>query len=70
MTYQIDKNIPIPEINQANNVKYPWSDMEVGDSFFCWSKSVKAAASSHKKRTGMCFTVRSEGDGYRVWRTS
>ena len=29
MTYTIDKNVPRPERS-----KYPWDDMESGDSFF------------------------------------
>ncbi len=30
---KIDKNVAIPEWPFNRNLKYPWADMEVGDSF-------------------------------------
>jgi hypothetical protein len=36
MTIKIEKNVAIPKINVGggNQRKYPWYEMEVGDSFF------------------------------------
>ena len=30
---QIESNIPVPNPGTGGNRKYPWRDMEVGDSF-------------------------------------
>lgn len=32
--FAIEKNIPQPKYTGGRKAKYPWKDMEVGDSFF------------------------------------
>lgn len=68
MIFTVDKEVPVPP---HGNAKYPFGDMEVGDSFYAKMKrnTVASAASVHGKRSGMKFIVRNEGDGVRVWRT-
>lgn len=64
---KIDKGVPIPP-RRAGAHKYPWYDMEIGDSFFTEEEKVRAAASKIGPRTGHRYATRAEGDGYRVWR--
>ena len=65
---RIDKNIPIP----AAKSKYPFREMEVGDSFLCPKESGKniysAAGQANARIKGRRFIVRKTDDGYRVWR--
>lgn len=64
---KIDKNIPYP-------VKYPFADMEVGDSFLVPAlvkrSAVTVYAGRYGKEHGMKFTVRVMPDRtLRCWRT-
>ena len=64
---KIQKGVPIP----PPRGKYPWGDMEVGDSFVTERKGISARAAGYAKRdgTGKEVRVRSQGDGTaRVWR--
>lgn len=74
--YKIEKSIPKPTKRQP---KYPFADMEVGDSFFVGetgaaiqSRLSSSAAYRGKKGQGV-FTVQKDVtdgiDGYRIWRT-
>ena len=71
--YKIEKNIPIGVVNQT---KYPFSKMEVGDSFFVKGDkkkitAVTVAATTYKKNTeGTNFISRRNESGVRVWRTA
>ena len=58
---EIEKGIPIP----PKRGRYPWNNMEVGDSFFAIER---VAASWASRRHGRRFSMRREGDGWRVWR--
>lgn len=73
---KIDKNVPFPQ-HLLRQMKYPFDQMEVGDSFFApmqdprnISGSVAAAKKKHPKR-GFTTEGRFEGNffGVRVWRT-
>lgn len=70
--YKITKDVPIPTTAHSGRqaTKYPFPDMEIGDSFFANipSQKLSSAAINYGKRYGMRFTVRKEGDGSRVWR--
>ena len=73
MGINIEKNKPIPE--KGRRGKYPWPDMEIGDSFlaisrhaafgslFNYNKNMKA---KRKKQIGI--ETKAEGNGCRVWR--
>jgi hypothetical protein len=73
LKFVIDKSIPLPGVRIRTVGKYPFGDMEVGDSFeFDESrqKSVRAASSSFAKYHGKQFTVscrKGTGKG-RCWR--
>lgn len=66
---KVDKNIPIPT---SKYTKYPYGEMEVGDSFFVKIEREKiySSSSQYGKRHNAKFSVRKEADGYRVWRIS
>lgn len=75
MTFEIEKNIPITSKRQKARIsKYPFEQMEVGDSLFAegyisGKKLVQAASNYVAKRgAGKKFTSRSIDGGYRVWR--
>jgi len=75
---KIEKNIPIPEVHSKH--KYPWPDMEVGDSVFIEAEKgqslfnlkriVGPAARYYGEKTGKQFKalLDHEANGVRVWR--
>ena len=68
---EIEKGIPLPTRGAVRR-KYPWAEMEVGDSFaakFSSAGSAYATAKTGGLRNNMKFTARRiEGDEYRIWR--
>ena len=69
----IDKNIPIPTNGTAGAPhKYPWRDMEVGDSFYVNGPTRRDSLSQCSSRAariyGRKFSIRKENCGFRVWR--
>ena len=75
----IEKGIPVPPprhgTSQSNaaRTKYPWADMDIGDSFLVRDKSQNAmatTASYHAKKLGRNFRAANVEGGVRVWRVS
>jgi hypothetical protein len=67
MTFQIEKNVPLP-----TKTMYPFMEMHVGDSVLIPGKkrqSVAMAIHNAQLRTGARFATRQTDDGVRVWRT-
>lgn len=70
----IDKNVPVPPRiggrPGGRPTKYPWLDMEIGDSFRTSGKrnSIGAAVAWATKQYGRKFVTRREDDGVRIWR--
>ncbi len=66
---KIQKGVPIPPAIRLGR-KYPWYEMEVGDSFYTPVKrqSFSQQLAIHNNRDGKHFIARSEGKGTRVWR--
>lgn len=72
----IEKNVPVPP--GAGRVgRYPWAEMEVGDSFFVQAIHGKRAQSTigtaglswaARNHPDRKFTVRKVDGGYRCWR--
>ena len=72
---KIDNHVPIPKYAPKHgSAKYPFREMEVGDSFFIERKEdvhrAKAAARMMANRTRLVFTMRREDNGVRIWRTA
>jgi hypothetical protein len=69
---KIEKHYKIPSQVYRGRKIYPFSTMEIGESFFIpEEKKVSAAnaASGHKKRNkGFDYTIRKVESGYRLWR--
>jgi len=70
----VEKGVPIP---RRKNRKYPWQEMEKGDSFLvpCAISEIKHMESSvtscrhhAQKVTGFKFVIRRTNRGIRVWR--
>ena len=71
MEIKIEKGIPIPAGQQGAPRKYPFDEMEIGDSFLVAEekiRSVRALASLAKKKNGMKVATRKVDGGFRVWR--
>jgi hypothetical protein len=82
MTFQIEKNIPIPKISAGRGRIYPFPEMKVGDSFavpitketsFSKSKNtaaVRSSAIAYARKYGGKFSVKfdSTDEVIRCWR--
>ncbi len=73
--FVVDKDIPIPErMGSDRRRKYPWPDMEVGDSVFIESselrerKAISGSAYGYARDSKKKFTIRAVDGGFRVWR--
>ena len=69
---EIEKFVPIPD-GYSKKKKYPFAEMEVGDSILFAEHEMKAARScSHAfgVRHSMKFTTRLVDGGMRIWRIS
>ena len=72
--FEIEKHIPIPEhTGSGARPKYPFADMEVGDSFFApnmTARSLINASQWHANKTGKKFTCSTVEGGARCWRVA
>lgn len=78
--YKVERNVPLPDpmlLGGGAPRKYPWLEMEVGDSFFvpCDAESIgrisvrlRSAAAKNLTLNGRKFAGRRFADGVRVWR--
>ena len=63
MTYKIEKNIPMVKD------RFPFSQMEIGDSFLVDDGTLKGSLYQTANRAKVRIATKSEGNGYRVWLT-
>lgn len=72
--FTIEKGVPFKDGRaHGRNRKYPWHELEVGDSFLVQDVSRVAMDMTgryHTSRTGKTFKAAKDGDGVRVWRIS
>ncbi len=76
MAVQIEKNVPLPGSGAGRPSKYPFADMEVGDSFLVaegpssghLGYNARNAAKNFGVRHGMKFSVKQTEGGVRIWR--
>ncbi len=67
--YKIEKNIPVPA--PMSGTKYPFKNMEIGDSFFIPFERVattKVAGYKYAAANGVKISFRKVEGGARVWR--
>jgi len=78
MTFEIEKNVPMPEPWRKRGSKYPVETMHIGDSFLVPGKyeRVRSSLLSLARRISaktlgppIRLSFRTEGDSVRVWRT-
>jgi hypothetical protein len=70
--FPIEKGVPVP-LAKGGSAKYPWADLEVGDSFFVPNASVAFYSQVGKARklySPSKFAARKVKGGIRVWRTA
>lgn len=71
---KIEKGIPFPENDgRGQRAKYPWSEMEVGDSIFVATDlellhGSVSAARGYAYRHGKKVTASAVDGGVRIWR--
>lgn len=76
---QIEKNIPYSKKKVKKETHFPFSEMEIGDSFLMEFNrvnfninfdrmAVANAACQWGKKTGTKFSIRREENGFRCWR--
>lgn len=63
---EIEDGYPIP--TKWIKQKWPWRELEIGQSFHCTVPHSHQMCYDWSKKTGKKFIARGEGDGYRVWR--
>lgn len=69
ISVELEKGVPLPVARQ----KYPYKEMEVGDSFFVNGGGIQNVCNQNYrmgKKLGMSFIARKENGGVRVWRTA
>lgn len=66
--YVIEKDVPVPEVRRGAQRKYPFPDMEVGDSICVGERRAAYAAHEWGRKHGKKFAQRKNGDGLRIWR--
>lgn len=77
--YEIEKNIPTP-LDPKKPSKYPWKQMEVGDSFFVPYSDLPNGENSSCPKAGLGsvrndlssrkYTGRRVDNGWRIWRVA
>jgi hypothetical protein len=73
--FEIEKNVPVPPPRRVpGQYKYPFRELEVGDSFFVPEavadiNKVQASAGEARRKTKWRFSVRRVEGGCRAWRT-
>lgn len=66
---KVDKNKPIPA-KRGSEIAATMRKLEIGDSFFISGFHNNGKFHSTAKRIGIKITMRSEKNGYRIWRTA
>lgn len=71
--FKIEYGIPLTGRKNGRKAKYPFADMNVGDSFALPAKNVKSARSRAfqiNKKMGFKFAFRTFNDKVRCWRVA
>jgi len=69
--FKVEKGIPFPDDRKTRNRRFPWKQLDVGDSFFVPEVTVKSICGSlayARKSTQYAFSCRAVEGGIRVWR--
>ena len=69
--YKIETGIDLPQNSSGRHRKYPFGDMNVGDSFVFAAadlEKLRSATSYYGSRIQKKFSIRKIVGGYRCWR--
>jgi len=73
--YKVDKKLPMPTFRTRTSSRYPFGEMDVGDSFHVPSIDVASGKSlrqtsyaANRKHQGKVFRVADAEGGFRVFR--
>lgn len=64
--FKIEKGIPVP--HGLPVAKYPWPDLDVGDSILIDERGQSAASTYKRSHPWFNYMTRREGDKWRLWR--
>lgn len=64
MSFKTQKDVPVPPAK----TKYPFSEMQVGDSIVVPNVNCTCAAYAYGRKHKQKFRTRAQGDWYRIWR--
>lgn len=69
-TIKLEPNIPIPRGTRGVENRFPFKEMNVGDSFFTADRSARQAAYdfAQNRNFNMKFATRKVDGGLRIWR--
>ena len=79
VVFVVESGIPVPPTGKGRYLrgkyrrpKYPWDEMEIGDSFFYDGKrsTVDGNAGSRGRQTGEYYISRAVMGGTRIWRVA
>lgn len=74
MNFKIETDVPIPQSAHGRPPKYPFRELEIGESFFVQNtedhqvRTIRFLISYYKKKHGLKFKTMRENNGLRVWR--
>ena len=65
---KVRKGVPVPPHGDGSRYRYPWREMQIGDSFYVADKSIQHMTGSAYRLRPLRFTMKTENGGVRVWR--
>jgi len=70
--FEIEQGTPIPDAKGGHPEKYPWSKMNIGDSFFIAAdkKRINPLVPPKLRGAGFKISIRKVEGGLRVWRVA
>lgn len=71
--FKIESDVPVPALSRIRNARYPWRQMEIGQSFFVpgvTASKFNSRVVGARRATGFWFVTRTVDGGVRVWRVA
>tara|TARA_R100000654_G_scaffold72333_1_gene104106 strand:- start:930 stop:1142 length:213 start_codon:yes stop_codon:yes gene_type:complete len=68
MAYRISRKIAVPATGAGRDLKYPFPELEIGESFEVTTTSEKNAARKRFYNRNQRIATRMTDNGFRIWR--
>lgn len=68
MGYRVSRKIAIPSTSAGRDPKYPFPELEIGESFEVATTNEKNAARKRFDNRNQRIVTRSTDNGFRIWR--